>query len=211
MSITVEFENGRVSIGRHQAEDLVRISDRPNATLFHPKDSASGYRYGERKESYRSLYERLWLYHTGLYNGKWRDESKMNCLDRLYLFEAIADELELTPYQKSEARRLIETPGKPVDFRRFNKPNSGMLPSLTGILAICAYICFKDGRRCHPNHKEKDELFEHMMNRLDIPDKFFRKVYGRLEQDLRKPPALPDFEDEPFTPLPGEWWPYDHV
>ncbi|QFU81673.1 hypothetical protein [Natronorubrum aibiense] len=207
MSTTTEIENSRVSIEQSESEDPISCSTTENATVFRSWECAQGYRLGGRKDSYHAHYRRLWKQHLGLYNGMWRDEKKMNRLDTLYLFDAISGFLELTALQKEEARRHVEK----QDFRRFNRPNSGMLPTLTGIIAICAYYCHEDGRRCHPNHKDKDELFEQLFADFEIPMNYFGKVYGRFEQDLRKPLPAPDLDEAVVVPQGGEWWPYGQV
>lgn len=183
MSISNAFEESRIAIDEHHVTESSTNSDSTrNATIFRSWEAPVGYRHGGRIESFKDWYKRLWGYHTGLYTGWWEDASKQNRLSKWYLLNMISSQLEMTPFQRSEAERLLET--EVTDMRAYNSSHSNDSPTETVILALCAFICHKDGRKCHPNHEDSDELFEALKESIKIRQCYFDTVYGRLEQDL---------------------------
>lgn len=178
-----------------------------NATLFYSWEASDGYRLAGRRESFRQLFKRLWGYHTGLYNGWWEDAKKHNLLRKHYLLEMFACYLELTPGQRSQAEYLLST--QVTDMRKFRVSNIN--PTETTLVALCAYVCHEGGRRCHPNHKQFDDLFEELKETVGIRDTDFTSAYGKLQQKLSREPTPGEIPTDEYIPPPkaGQKWPFE--
>jgi len=194
-------------IDRQEQEetDISLSANTPNATLFYSSEAPLGYRLAGRRESYRDWFDRLWGYQTGLYNGWWGDAKKLNNLDKIHRLDSIMGQLELTVGQRSQARYFLTT--KITDMRKFKVSN--IHSTETTLLALCAYVCWKDGRNCHPNHDKFDDLFEELKIAIGIRYCDYIKAYGKVESKILRN----DFEsynerDQPAPPLEaGHWWP----
>lgn len=176
-----------------------------NATLFYSWEAPNGYRMAGRRESFRQFYRRLWGYHTGLYNGWWEDAKKINRLQKTYLLDMFASHLELTPGQRAQAESYLRTTIS--DMRKFKVSN--VRTTETILLALCAYVSTKDGRNCHPNHEQFDDLFEEVRTEVSIRQKDYASAYGKIEQAvLRNQYKEPPEREKQVQSLNfGQKWP----
>lgn len=176
-----------------------------NATLFYSWEAPDGYRLAGRRESFRQLFKRLWGYQTGLYNGWWEDAKKHNLLRKHQLLEMFTCYLEMTPRQKSQAEYFLST--QVTDMRKFRVSNIN--PTETTLIALCAYVCHENGRQCHPNHREFDDLFEELKETVGVRHEDFTSAYGKLEQMLSRDSTQRDIPTDEYIPPPqaGRKWP----
>lgn len=213
MTVTNQLDRSGIAMDEQTSDESVFSRDTtPNATIFWPNDAERGYRQGGRRESFQQMYKRFWGYHTGLYNGWWTDASKQNRLDKLNLAEIMTGALEMTPPQRNKAIALLKY--EITDMRKFNSRHPKDSTTQTVILALSAYVCHHDGRTCHPNDEQFDELFGNMKESIGIRESYYRRVYGRLEQMLlrsrpsktpRKTPTKMSVRQQPAV---GQSWPF---
>ncbi|UBF22222.1 hypothetical protein HRTV-2_gp74 [Halorubrum virus HRTV-2] len=131
----------------------VLTSDTENATTIQPS---------EAPPSQREKYERLRAYNTGLWNGPKRENKKaMHRQDDLHRFDAVASQLELTPFQKERGREIFDE----LDY--FGPPVEHT------IFAVCAVVAnadYPEGTRYwpHPQKEDNDPMFTEMADELDM-------------------------------------------
>ena len=206
MSIATELESNRIEIDGHIESTAVFGENKtPNATMFYWWEASFGFRKAGRRESFKSLYKRFWGYHTGTYNGWWEDAKKHGLLRKQYLFEIISSDLELTKHQRSQVEHHLNV--TVTDMRRYNRQNVMVTEAV--IIALCAYVCHQDRRKCHPNCKDYDDLFEELKEQLGIKERDYVKIYGKLEQDLLRANSTYEPEGGEYVPPSeaGHKWP----
>lgn len=158
--------------------------DTDNHTKFHPDDA--DHEQPKRLDgtaTFEQHYTRLASHNTGVYNGKWADKAKLRNQDNLAVFDAVAGQLELTPYQKETGRAEFDR----LNLRKLSSP-SGIDTSLVAIM-VAAVVARRDGRQYHPLSSDtaNDPLFTALLNDLGYDDGLlhsaFGKVYYRIEVD----------------------------
>lgn len=132
----------------------VLTSDTDNATQIHPSDAPP---------HKRRQFEKFRAYNTGLWNGPRREnKTAMYRQDNLHRYDSIASQLELTPYQKTRGRNLLDE----VSAADFGKPIDQLL------FAICIVVTNADaeGKRYwpHPDKRDNDAEFESMADMLEL-------------------------------------------
>jgi hypothetical protein len=157
--------------------------DTNNATKFHPGDADHDSKYrADGTATFEQHYSRLARLNTGVYNGKWVDEDKRARQDKLAIFDCLSGQLELTPYQKQEARREFDN----LSVRDLSTPG-GIDTTLVAVM-VAAVVARRDGRMYHPqaNEESNDALFLALLDDLGHDDESvlhsaFGKIHYRLE------------------------------
>lgn len=150
--------------------------DTPNHTKFYGSDAPSGDRL-DGIESLSDHYRRLANLNTGIFNGKWAvDESARWRQESLAIFDSIAGNLELSPFQKTVGRTAYDG----LDLRELSSPN-GIDAPLVAVM-VCAVVCRSDGRFYHPNRDDKtnDPLFTTLLADLDYRPRVVRSCYEKV-------------------------------
>ena len=154
----------------------VITSDTENATKVHPSDAPS--------HKYRQ-FQKFRAYNTGMWYGpEEENKEKVRRQDNLHRYDSISSSLELTDYQKSRGRKLLdETKVKDVGIR---------VDAI--IFAICVIVANDDvpeGSRYYPHPEAAgDEAFVSVGESLglDRADQVsaIEKVRARLDTDNTK-------------------------
>lgn len=141
----------------------VLTPDTENATHFDPDDV-----YGSPPVNY----ERLRLYNRNTWKDR-REENKevTHRRDNLAILDAISGQLELTDYQKSEARRIFDNLslgdlGKPARLIAF------------GVCIVVANEDVRNGNRYHPQMNDPDDLFVNIIDQLGFTERQIHSVIG---------------------------------
>jgi len=120
-------------------------------------------------------YRRMNLNNSGFWDA-YGDERKslLHSMDDWYRCHALCCNLDLTEYQKKQVQfirsmKLITSKGVSVDKVSY---------------AICAFVCWQDGRRTHPSHKDKDELFEIVRDSLGISSGLEARIFGKVQHHI---------------------------
>jgi hypothetical protein len=128
---------------RHPPDSVT--SDTDNATTIQPSDAPLHRR--RKFEKFRS-------YNTNMWNGPRRENTEQfRRQDDLHRYDSIAASLDLTSYQKSRGRKMLDnfgshTFGYSIDHIIF------------GICVLTANLDVEDGCRYYPNsYANDDELF----------------------------------------------------
>lgn len=103
-----------------------------NATKFHVKEAVDEQQDRLENETYHELrkrWQRFKGYQDGLRSWKWANKPKLFQQDNDAIFEAIAGQLDLTPWQKERGRYLFRT----VHFPTYS-------PYYT-VVDIAFYVC----------------------------------------------------------------------
>lgn len=130
----------------------VLTPDTKNATYFDPTEA----------EESSINYRRLRLYNRNTWSDR-REENKevTHRRDNLAILDALAGQLELTDYQKSEARRVFDE----LNLGKIGKPARLIA---FGVCAVVANDDVPDGSRYHPRMNDPDELFEQIADNLEF-------------------------------------------
>jgi len=135
------------------------------ATTLYPTDVAD--------ESKREKYSRLALANSLNWNGKWRDETRATKRDQNAILDAIAGQLQLTPYQHQRSRSVFDD--LPDGF-------SGQGYSTRVVaLCVCGIVGREDGRNYHPNKlhpnasSESGSGFSSIADEIDVS---YQEVYS---------------------------------
>lgn len=141
----------------------VLTPDTENATHFDPDDV-----HGSTSVNY----ERLRLYNRNTWKDR-REENKevTHRRDNLAILDAISGQLELTDYQKSEARRVFDD----LDLGNLGKPARLIA---FGVCIVVANDDVREGNRYHPQMNNPDELFEGMIDDLGFTESQIHSVIG---------------------------------
>ncbi|SEL19424.1 hypothetical protein [Haloferax larsenii] len=161
-----------------EAEPLTE-PDTPNATKFYGYDESADYDQTHRldgTEKFSDYYSRLAAYNSGIWNGKWADNSLRREQDNLALFDAIASQLELTDYQHRRGRQLFAE----LDLAELSSPN-GIDAALCAV-CVAAVVAREDGRMYHPSRPEdaNDGLFSALLDDLGYSTRLIHKCYGKV-------------------------------
>lgn len=144
---------------------IVLTPDANDATHFDPDDV-----YGSTPINY----SRLLLLNRGTWKSRWEENKEVtHRRDNMYILSAIASQLELTDYQKEEARNVFDEIelgeiGKPVRLVAF------------GVCAVVANEDVHDGCRYHPQMNDPCELFVHIADRLDFTTSQLHSIIGTV-------------------------------
>jgi len=167
-----------------QSEPLTE-PDTDNATKFHPDDADHDTEDRiDGTATFEQHYTRLASHNSGIYNGKWADKTKLRHQDNLSVFDAIASQVELSPYQKETGRREYGD----LNLRKLSTPG-GIDGTLVAIMTA-AVVSRRDGRGYHPGFHDEanDDLFLALLDNLGYDDvsvihSAFGKVRHQLESD----------------------------
>jgi hypothetical protein len=123
-------------------EEPISSPDTPNHTKFNPEEAP--------KEK-RRQFARWRGYNRGTRTGRGSDQKVIRNQEKLARHDAVAGRLELLPYQKSMARRIIGN----LDLRKL-----GYSTELVSF-CVCVSVARKDGRMYHPsrNDDNNDQVF----------------------------------------------------
>ena len=161
----------------NESEPLTQ-PDTDNATKFHPGDADHDSQYREDgTATFEQHYSRLARHNTGVFNGKWADENKRARQDKLAVFDALAGQLELTPYQKETARREFDN----LSVRDLSSP-AGIDVPLVAVM-VAAVVARRDGRMYHPaaNEESNDALFTALLDSLGYcDDSLLHSAFGKV-------------------------------
>lgn len=104
-----------------------------------------------------------------LYNrGTWKDRREENKRvthrqDNLAILDSLSGQLDLSPYQKGEARRIFDE----LDLQNIGK--SACLVAF-GVCAVVANDDVRDGTRYWPTANETDDLFTEIATNLGFTE-----------------------------------------
>lgn len=155
----------------------VLTSATENATNINPNEAS----YDDQPAKFRDYgtptYEKFSQYNRG-WNGPRRENKEVNHnQDNLAIFDALAGQVELNGYQKSEGRRILQRLnlgelGRPVNLIAFS------------ICAIVANDDVPDGNRYWPTSNDNDEDFCRVESNLDHDEGTI--LSGMLTVDSRR-------------------------
>lgn len=150
-------------------------ADTENATKFYGSESLPGNRL-DNTESLSEHYTRLANINSGIWTGTWADKEALRRSDNLAIFDAIAGQLELTPFQARVARTQFDD----LNLRELSSPN-GIDTPLVAIMT-CAIVCRQDGRIYHPNRSDNrnDSLFVDLLADFDYRIGVVRSCYEKV-------------------------------
>jgi len=151
--------------------------DTENHTQFYAADGEYHTRRRmDGSETFENYYRRLASLNTGVRNGKWADESKLRRQEKLAIYDAIAGQLELTPYQKRRGRLLFDR----LSVSELSSPGGIDTP----LVAVCvaAVVVREDGRMFHPSRSEKrnDGLFTALLDDIGYTARTVQKCYEKV-------------------------------
>lgn len=152
--------------------------DTRNATTFHYQEMAGEGKRKDGSRSYWSFYKRLFLYNTGRWNGKWRNENYERLIENLAMYDSVASQLGLTDRQKGIGRNLFKMP----DFRRYSKVGGVRMVAF----CTCALVCAEDERNYYPTRKPEanDPEFMRIAGELELEENHIQKAIERLRSEL---------------------------
>ncbi|QRD99703.1 hypothetical protein VOLN27_80 [Halorubrum virus VOLN27B] len=128
--------------------------DTENATYFDPNE----------RNSESSKYERLMLYNRGTWLGPGEENKRVtHRQDNLAILDSLAGQLELTNYQKSEARRIYDS----LDLQDLGKPASLVA---FGVCVVVANDDVHDGTRYWPTANDTCDLFSEIADNLGFTE-----------------------------------------
>ena len=159
----------------------------PNKTIFHSDKIPDGSRY-DGYDNFYWYYKVLRNLNKGTHQRSetnpyelWTDREWLRHTDNLGMFDAVSCQLDLTDGQKRWGRKRFGQ----LDLKKYSSPYDKGTGSVLAAFCVCAYICWRNGRKTHPNNSEMDERFTKFMDESKVSDKKFRKWYGRVENDIR--------------------------
>lgn len=139
-------------IDEKQPPDVL-TSDGENATTI-PVDEAPPHK--------REQFRRFRAYNTGLWNGPRRENKQaMYRQDNLHRYDAIASQLDLTPFQQKRGRVLLDD----LDFMRLGRPVDYWL------WAVCVVVAnddVADGTRYWPTPDGGSGVFAQTADDLEM-------------------------------------------
>jgi len=158
-------------------------SDTANHTKFYATDEQADYDGTFRLDgtaTYEQHYSRLAKLNTGIYNGKWADETERRRADKLALFDAVASQLELSPHQKRAGRAAFED----ISLPEVTGPT---IDSTLVAIMTAAVVARPDGRTYHPSRSDNtnDPLFTDLLSRFDYYPQALHQCYGKVVEALR--------------------------
>ncbi|UBF22767.1 hypothetical protein M1M38_gp074 [Halorubrum tailed virus 27] len=137
--------------------------DTGNATKFHPEEADS------RDAEYWKL---MAGYNSGVYTRNWADETKLRRMERLAVFDSISGWLELTTFQKTIGRQAMER----LDLREV-----GGISVELAAFSLCVLAAAPDGRKYHPQAKERDALMAEFAEERGFEDGQIVRALRRIE------------------------------
>lgn len=139
--------------------------------------AGKGYRL-DQSETYYEFYERLYLYNTGRWNGKWRSEPRERMIERMNILDAITSQLELTKSQKNWVKPRF----KRIDLRPYNMIGGIYIVAF----CICALACEVDGRKYHPSRspENNDSEFVWFADSVGFLESHLHKAYGKVRAEI---------------------------
>lgn len=148
------------------------------ATLINGCEASSGERLDET-ETHRNLYRRLAIANSLDWNGSWRDEKRATTQDNHAIVDAVAAQLELTPYQKDEAHASLDSLPREL---------LGAYQSYLLALCICGVVGRRDGRDYHPNkahpNADTDSKFGELFEDTDSEYSKLYSCWNRIDGEL---------------------------
>lgn len=150
----------------------------PNATTFDPCDvRGEGLRL-DGYETFRFFYDRLKKHNTRRWNGKWRDESFQRKIENVAIYDAIAQQAELTRHQKKRGEWMFES----LDLRRYSKFGG----VYTAAFCVSVLVSSLDGREYHPTRKDEnnDTTFVELANSLGLKTRWLEKALPKVRYEL---------------------------
>lgn len=161
--------------------------DTPNRTKLNPEDAPPIPR-ADKSEMLPHHYRVLNLVNRGTHHRAgnnlyelWTDQKQMRRADNLALFDAVSCQLDVPEHQRRWARKLFDR----LDLRHYSQPNDRGKGSVMAAVCTCAYVCWRNGCKTHPNHADLDERFDRFLNQMGLDRRQFRRWYGRFEEELR--------------------------
>lgn len=128
--------------------------DTENATYFDPNE----------RNSESSKFERLMLYNRGTWLGPGEENKRVtHRQDNLAILDSLSGQLELTSYQKSEARRIFDS----LDLQDLGKPASLVA---FGVCVVVANDDVYDGTRYWPTANDTCGLFSEIADNLGFTE-----------------------------------------
>lgn len=138
-----------------QPPDVI-ASDTDNRTTIFPKEAPPDKQH---------QFERFKAYNTGLWNGPRRENTElMNRQDDLHLFDSIAGQVDLTPYQKKRGRHLLDQ----FSIGEYTAPGRDAASVVFGLCVLIANEDVEAGTRYwpHPEAASNDVAFERVADSL---------------------------------------------
>ena len=160
-----------------EAEPLTE-PDTNNATKFYSSDASADFDGAKRLDgtaTYEQHYTRLSMLNSGVYNGKWGDESARWKQEGLAIFDSISCQLELTSYQKQVGRQQFEA----IDLPRIT---TAEIDTALVAIMVSAVVARRDGRLYHPNREDRnnDPLFVELIDSLNYNGSVLHSAYGKV-------------------------------
>lgn len=147
------------------------------ATTFDGGDAPSGERL-DGSESLQNYYDRLSVWNSLGWNGKWKDRNRETTKNTTAIVDAVAAQMELTDYQKAEAQRMFSNLPD-----RYNQARSTALLAL----CICAIVGVQDGRNYHPSqvkYNTADNIFVDIANEIEVSFSELYTCWRQLREEV---------------------------
>lgn len=155
-------------------------------------------------------YRRMNMLNTGYWefeSGHWNEvKSKLHPVDDWYRCTAICGHLDLKDYQRQEV----------VSWLHSIKVNETGFSLDEVVYVLCSLVCWKDGRRTYPHHRNRDSVFESVLQSLGLlrkrVNRLFERMRGRFKERVEdrrpspKPPRDPGFWSLTVQSAKGDHW-----
>ncbi|TQQ81888.1 hypothetical protein [Halonotius roseus] len=164
-----------------ESSEPLTNSDTNNATKFHPDDATYESRTRlDGTATFEQHYTRLRSHNDGIYTGKWADKAQLRDQDNNAVFDAIAGQLELSPFQKAIGRTEFGT----LNLRDLSSP-AGIDTPLVAIM-VAAVVARRDGRGYHPARSpaSNDDLFTALLSELGYTNGLVHSAFGKVQYRL---------------------------
>lgn len=153
-------------------------NDTDNHTTFHAEDAPNTPRL-DGVETKREKFSRLSKLNTGLYNGKWGDQTKIRSKDNKAIFDAVSGQLDLNVHQQQRGRQVLET----LNIREIGRPIYLI------VFSLCARVYNQDAsdeNRYHPNRSDANnpDRFLEVAEGLELRTDSINSVYNKLEGEV---------------------------
>lgn len=179
----------------------------PNRTKIDTEDWNFTDNSTKAKQEY---YEHLGKLNIGRWNGEWSHAGHERKIFKKNLCEILASQLDLRDHQATRIPQLFLK----LDLRRYRTYDQDVPLSEGGkrdkwplvIFCICILVCWEDGRVYYPDpnagEDKRDNLFEHIAERLELSDEAVVACVNKLRYDLRD--YIDDPKDPPQPPIYAE-------
>ena len=145
-------------------------------TLDNDDEWSADFRFKKKRDHYEYLDQM----NQGRRNLDWWNKEYETYRANRDVASTLADKLELMSGQRRRAMELFTG----LDLQQLGHPTNPVA------FCVCAFVVHSDdtGRKCHPQTTEADfdDCFAHLMVELDIRQKQFASIYGKVAHRIQR-------------------------